>query len=168
MTIKEQSSCKSATIDDLKHHLVPLLKKKPEHIILHIGVNDAVSKMSRQILDNLLELKQCIINTLPTYRVIVSRSTIWTDNEKAALTLSNFNKLLRQLEVDFTDNGSVKEVHLGKKGLYLNKKGKNRLELDFLQKLRNLSWSTEPSNETYDRQFNGISFSNLYELRKSN
>ena len=54
---------RGATIDDLKHHLVPLLKKKPEHIILHIGTNDAVSKTSRQILDELLQLKQYIINT---------------------------------------------------------------------------------------------------------
>ena len=62
----------------------------------------------------------------------------------------------------------IKEVHLGKKGLHLNKKGKNRLELNFLQKLWNLSWSTEHLNETYDRQFNDIWFSNLHELRKSN
>ena len=129
---------RGATIDDLKHHLVPLLKKKPEHIILHIGTNDAVSKTSRQIYDELLQLKQYIINTLPTCRVIVSRPTIRTDNGKAALTLSNFNKLLGQLEVDFIDNVNIKEVHLGKKVRHLNKKGKNRLELNFLQKLRNL------------------------------
>ena len=53
--------------------------------------------------------------------MIVSRPTIRTDNGKADLTLYNFNKLLGQLE-----------------GLHLNKKGKNRLELKFLQKLRNL------------------------------
>ena len=100
--------------------------------------------------------------------MIVSRPTIRTDNGKAALTLSNFNKLLGQLEVDFIDNVNIKEVHLGKKGLHLNKKGKNRLELNFLHKLRNLGWSTEHLNETYDRQFDGISFSNLHELRKSN
>ena len=70
--------------------------------------------------------------------MIVSRPTIWTDNGKAVLTLSNFNKLLGQLEVDFIDNVNIKGVHLGKKGLHLNKKGKNRLELNFLQKLRNL------------------------------
>ena len=128
---------RGATIDDLKHHLVPLLKKKPEHIILHIGTNDAVSKTSRRILDDLLQLKQNIINTLPTCRVIVSRPTIRNDG-KAALTLSNFNKLLGQLEVDFIDNVNIKEVLLGKKGLHLNKKDKNRFELNFLQKLRNL------------------------------
>ena len=70
--------------------------------------------------------------------MIVSRPTIWTDNDKAALTLYNFNKILRQLEVDFIDNVNIKEVHLGENGLHLNKKGKNRVELNFLQKLQNL------------------------------
>ena len=41
-------------IDDLKHHPVTLLRKKRKHITLHTGTNDAVSKMSRQILDELL------------------------------------------------------------------------------------------------------------------
>ena len=70
--------------------------------------------------------------------MIVSRPTIRTDNDKAALTLYNFNKILRQLEVDFIDNVNIKEVRLGEKGLHLNKKRKNRLELNFLQKLLNL------------------------------
>ena len=99
---------RGATIDDLKHHLVPLLKKKAEHIILHIGTNDAVSKTSRQILDELLQLKQHIINTLPTCRVIVSRIMIRTDNGKAALTLSNFNKLFAQFEVDFINHVNIR------------------------------------------------------------
>ena len=189
---------RGATIDDLKHHLVPLLKKKAEHIILHIGTNDVVSKTSRQILDELLQLKQHIINTLPTCWVIVSRIMIETDNGKATLTLSNFNKTFAQLEVDFINHLNIKEVHLGRKGLHLNKKGKNRLEMNFLQNLRKLWWSTEGLNETYDkscnlnrnfegdlkdrdnllnsissstypdRQFDGISFSTLHELRKNN
>ena len=72
------------------------------------------------------------------------------------------------MEVDFIDNVNIKEVHLGKKAVHLNKKGKKRLEMNFLQKLRNLWWSSEHLNETYDRQFDGISFSTLHELRKSN
>ena len=63
--------------------------------------------------------------------MIVSRPAICTDNGKPALTLSNCNKLLGQLEVDFIDNVNIKEVHLSKKGLYFNKKCKNRLELNF-------------------------------------
>ena len=115
-----------------------MVKKKPEHIILRIVTNDAVSKTSRQILDQLLQLKQYITNMLPTCRVIMSRPTMRTDNGKAALTLSSLNKNLGQLEVDFIDNVNIKEVHLGEKEQHLNKKGKNRLELNFLQRLRNL------------------------------
>ena len=54
--------------------------------------------------------------------MIFSRPTNRTDNGKAALTVSNFDKLLGQLEVDFIHNLNIKEVHLGKKGLHLNKK----------------------------------------------
>ena len=102
---------RGATIDDLKDRLVSLLKQKPENIKLHIGMNDAVSKTSRQILDELFQLKQYITNILPTCRVTESRPTIRTDNGKAALTLSNFNKHLGQLEVDFIHNVNTKEVH---------------------------------------------------------
>ena len=45
---------------------------------------------------------------LPTCRVIVSRLTIRTDNGRVALTLSNFNKHLGQLEADFIDNVNIK------------------------------------------------------------
>ena len=44
---------------------------------------------------------------------------------KAALTLSNLNKHLGQLEVDFIDNVNMKEVRLAKKVLHLKKNGKN-------------------------------------------
>ena len=158
-TIKEDASSKRSRFQRCNNwwsetSSCPLLKKTAEHLILHIGTNDAVSKTSRQILEVLFQLKQYIINTLPTCRVIVSRPTIRTDNGKAALTLCNFNKLLGQLEVDFIDNVNIKEAHLAKKGLHLNKKGKNRLQLNLLQKLRNLWWSTEHFNKTYDKSCN--------------
>ena len=64
--------------------------------------------------------------------------TIRTDNGKAALPLSNFNKLLGQFEVDFIDNVNIKGVHLCKKGLHLNKNGKNsenvRLDVDYMER----------------------------------
>ena len=97
-------------------------------------MNDAVSKTSKQILGELRQLKQDVTNILPTCRVIMSRPTIRTDSGKAAQTLSNFDKHLRQLEVNFIDNANIKEIHIGKKGLHLNKKSKKRLELNFFYK----------------------------------
>ena len=104
---------RGATIDDLKHHLVPLLKKEPDNIILHIGTNDSTSKTSREILDGLLQLKQLITTTLPNSKVILSRPTLRIDNGKAALTLANLNNHLEQLEIDFIDNTNITGLHLG-------------------------------------------------------
>ena len=42
-----------ATLADINHH-IPILKKKPDVIILHVGTNDSVSRTSREILDDLL------------------------------------------------------------------------------------------------------------------
>ena len=64
----------SATIDDLHHHIIPILKRKPDHIIIHVGTNDAVSKTSRQILDDLLQLKNEVLKTLPNCNIIISKT----------------------------------------------------------------------------------------------
>ena len=128
-TIKERSSSqleqlvkfRAAAINHLKRHIVLLLKKKPEHIILHIGTNDAVLKMARSILDALIQPKHYITNILSTYK-IVSWPTIRTDNGKEALTLSNLIKTLGQLQLVFIANANITEIHVSKKGLYLKQK----------------------------------------------
>ena len=46
-----------STVDDMNHHLVQILWKKPSHLIIHVGRNDASSSTSREILNKLLNLK---------------------------------------------------------------------------------------------------------------
>ena len=127
----------SATIDGLHHHIIPILKRKPDHIIIHVGTNDAVSKTSRQILDDLLQLKNKILKTLPNCNIIISKPTMRVDYGKAALTLKHLNEHLSQLKVDSIDNSNIKSMHIGRKGLHLNNKGKEKLALNFFHKIRN-------------------------------
>ena len=127
----------SATIGDLHHHIIPILKRKPDHIIIHVGTNDAVSKTSRQILDDLLQLKNEILKTLPNCNIIISKPAMRVDNGKAALTLKHLNEHLSQLKVDSIDNSNIKSMHNGRKGLHLNNKGKDKLALNFFHKIRN-------------------------------
>lgn len=68
----------------------------------------------------------------------MSRPMMRTDNGKTNLTLSTLIKYLGQFKVDFSDNLNIEEVHLGKKGLNLNKEGKNRLDLSYFLKIQNL------------------------------
>ena len=46
-----------ARIEDLNHYIVPIIKTKPDYLILHVGTNDATTNSSRKIVDSLLMLR---------------------------------------------------------------------------------------------------------------
>ena len=48
------------TVDDLRHHALPIIRKQPKYLIIHAGTNDAVKFTSRDILNKLLQLKSFI------------------------------------------------------------------------------------------------------------
>ena len=125
-----------ATVDDLNYHVHPILRKKPKHIIVHIGTNDATRSTSREILDKLLKLKTLIKETLPETEVTFSTPTIRSDNGKAALTVRNLCGHLLDLNMDILDNRNITSKHLGRKGLHLNKAGSTRLAKNIIHKLR--------------------------------
>ena len=115
---------RDTTIDDLKDHLIPIIKKEPDTIIFHVGMNDVTSKTSRQVLDDLLQLKIIILNTITHYQVIILRPTMRLDNGKAAITICNPNAHLSQLQLSCNVNSNIHQIHLWNKGLHLNQKGK--------------------------------------------
>ena len=43
---------------DMHNHIKPILQRKPEYIISHIGTNDALNLPPNEILDKVLELKK--------------------------------------------------------------------------------------------------------------
>ena len=57
------------------HYLILILEKKPEHLILHVGTNDAVDSSHQQIVNDLLTLKQFIKEKLQNCNVILSMPT---------------------------------------------------------------------------------------------
>ena len=125
-----------ATKDDLNYHVHLILRKKPKHIIIHIGTNDATHSTSREILDKLLKLKTLIKKTLLETEVTFSTPTIRSDNVKAALTLRNLCDHLLDLNMNMLDNRNITNKHLGCKGLHLNKAGSTRLAKNIFHKLR--------------------------------
>ena len=76
-----------ANVDDMFSYIKPLLRKRPDHIILHIGSNDAPEKTSQEILDEIIELKMYIESVLPSVNIYLSCPVIRRDNAKAGLTL---------------------------------------------------------------------------------
>ena len=62
--IVEESSCEQgrlvkvkcfpgSTVDDLGHHIIPIIREKLTNMIIHIGTNNAHSSTPREIHDNL-------------------------------------------------------------------------------------------------------------------
>ena len=110
MSVNQQVKVRSfpgATTHDMKDYIKPLLKKKPDNVILHIGTNNAVNEPSRNILNEILMLKTMVENTLPSAKVVVSNVITRTDNGKAALTVIKLNELLEALEIDVIDNRNI-------------------------------------------------------------
>ena len=93
-----------ATISDMYHYLIPLLEKKPDHVILHVGKNDVINYEGKDIADKLLQLKSFIQEKLPRANVILSKSIMRADTKQHDNVVTDFNNKLSELNIDTIDN----------------------------------------------------------------
>ncbi|XP_057309426.1 uncharacterized protein LOC130647547 [Hydractinia symbiolongicarpus] len=120
-----------ARVEDMFHYVKPLLQKKPDKIILHVGTNNTINETSRQILDKLLSLKTFINTKLPRCKVIFSSVIKRTDNAKAAVTVNHLNRHSKELSLNIIDNDNISPECLGKKGLHLSGLGDREISCKF-------------------------------------
>ena len=121
-----------ARINDMNHHLMPVIAKRPNYLILHVGTNDATTNTSRKIIDGLLMLKCNLLKQLTSCRIIVCKPTLQINHGKANRRLRNVNKHLETLNLVCIENCNISAQHLGQKELHLNSNGKGKLALYFL------------------------------------
>ena len=125
-----------ATVDDLRHHALPIIRKQPKYLIIHAGTNDAVKFTSRDILNKLLQLKSFIQEKLPDAEITISTPTLRSDNGKAALTVRQLTNHLVNLKIDALDNRNITGKHLSRRGLHLNQSGFSLLTKYIISMLR--------------------------------
>ena len=82
----------------MSHQVVPILRKKSSHLIVHVETNNASSSKSREILNKLVNLKSRDIN--PDCDVWLSTPTMQIDRGKEAPTVSHLQNHLLQLEAN--------------------------------------------------------------------
>ena len=116
-----------------------LLKQNPDNIIFHVRTNNWVSETSRDILNEILSLRNLIEKLCPTCKIIVSNLIYRSDNRKASLTVKNVNDHLDALNTDVVDNRNVGGNYLSNSGLHLNSTGYGKLAINFIKRMRNLS-----------------------------
>ena len=69
-----------AKIKGMCDYALPVLEKRPENIILHLGTNDTPYKYGTNILKDLIELKDFILEKLPSCKkknTFVTYSAYW-------------------------------------------------------------------------------------------
>ena len=88
-----------AKCKDMYHYASPLLEKKSENIILHLGTNDAPYKSDIDILKDLIELKNFILEKSPSCKKItLSTPAVRSDRESAKKNDERFtNRLKKQV-----------------------------------------------------------------------
>ena len=135
--VSQRVNCGS-TVDDMNHHIVPILWKKPSHLIIHVWTDHASLSTSREILNKLLNLKSIAKDINPDCDVSLSTPTIRTDRGKEGLTVSNLTNHLLQLKINVIDKRNITGKRLGRRDLYLNVSGCNQLAKNFLAKNKNV------------------------------
>ena len=79
--MRKRSQCEvrhfpGSTVDDMNHRIVLTLRKKPSHLIIHVGTTDASSSTSREILKKFLNLKSITKDINPDCDVWLSTPTM--------------------------------------------------------------------------------------------
>ena len=108
-----------ARIQDMYYYLIPLLRKRSDKIILHVGTKDAPHIKADEMLEELGKLKSLILKMLPSVMVILSAPTIRLDKHNANESI-NFIKLLETNYFLLNKHPNIKENHLDRYGLHLN------------------------------------------------
>ena len=104
-------------------YLVPLLRKRPDKIILHVGTNDAPHMKADEMLEELGKLKSLICEMLPSVKIVLSAPTIRVDKHNANENNIDFIKLLETNNYVLIKYPNIKENHLNRCGLHLNHGG---------------------------------------------
>ena len=127
-------SFSGATSEDLKDYIKPLVKKKPNMKILHVGTNDLSKKMN-----NTVENLTCIVSEIkassPETEVVVSNICCREDKPELSKMVAGLNgkisKFCKDNGINLIDNGKIDKSLLSKKRLHLSEKGLSTLAKNF-------------------------------------
>ena len=125
---------------DMFDHLNAFLRKRPDHLILHICSNDAANKETTtdDLFSRIIRLKSFAEYKVPGINVAISCPTIRTDNGAANKKLVELREILKNAGYTIITNDNIMFKHLGKKGLHLNQHGVKQLAVNMIAFIRNL------------------------------
>ena len=129
-----------ASTKDIKDHIKPVLRKKPNLIIVHAGTNDLTNDRVNTI-DNWNEIIESAKRESPDTEIVFSTLTIRKDRPGMPKRVKALNSKIREFceknNVKVISNANVDENCLSAKKLHLNQRGNSVLARNFLNFISN-------------------------------
>ena len=102
----------------MKFFAVPLLKKKPDKVIIHVGTNDAPHFTPDEMFKNMKELRLLIQKMAPSAKIIISSPVLRIDKVNSDINNKKFISLLTSIDWDCIHHENIDGSHLNKYGLH--------------------------------------------------
>ena len=128
-----------ATTTDMQDFLIPLIKKEPKEILLHIGTNDLRSSTPQEVFSNINGL----VKMVTSKGIKCSVSGIIVRNDSYSSTRQEVNTLLKEnlpQDVYFLDNNNITVDHLNHGGLHFNRRGTEKFAYNLFNYVKSLDF----------------------------
>jgi lysophospholipase L1-like esterase len=131
-----------STVGDMSDYVKPILRRKPDNIILHVGTNDTSKRKATEIMNDIYRLCQEIKEAAPDVEIILSELTKREDNEKAKQTVNELNKLLENYctatNLSLITHNNITNTSLNISHLHLNRYGSSIFARNIIKYLHRL------------------------------
>ena len=132
-----------ATVEDMNDFINPLIRKKPDKMILHVGTNNLKSSSPKVVAESILKLVTRIKEASPNTAVGISALLVRNDNHELAVKVNLVNNILRgysiNANISYLGNANINSSHLNSRGLHLNSIGSSILQDNFREFANNLN-----------------------------
>ena len=122
----------------MTHFLQPLIKKKPDDILIPFETNNLCDTLLSP--DGIAHNVVNLVTSVTSEGLIQRDDELWEKGQKVNVPL----KRLLPDQCSFTDNGSINTSHLNRSSFHLNKRGSAGLALNFINCTRHLDLKNQP------------------------
>ena len=127
-----------ATTRDIVDYVRPVIRKKPDCIIMHAGTNDLTSQEKTDTINNFREIIEETKRESPDTSIVLSTAVMRKDKQAMDKKVSvlALNREIREfantMKISVIDNSNLDVFCLSRKKLHLNEKGNAYLARNFL------------------------------------
>ena len=129
-----------ADTTDMESYLVPLINKKPDHLILHVGTNNRAMNNAKDVANKITNRAAVVSQK----GIKCSVSEIITRDDELWGKVKDINRILREClpeHIKLISNDNIKVGHLNRSGLHLNARGTGALAYNLIQFMKSPDFS---------------------------